>query len=69
MYQLRHDTGEKMNFEYVLLDNYGVPIESKDNSDAVVSNRISPSNSHIKKIQDYINETFHETALDHLKNK
>ena len=69
IYRLHHDTDEKINFEHVSLDNYDVPIESEDNSDAVVSNRSSPSNSHIKKIQDHINEKFHEAALDHLKKK
>ena len=67
----------KINFENILLDNYDVPIDitfsplsqSKNNSDVTISNRSSPSNSHIKKTEDYINEKFHQTALDYLKNK
>ena len=65
----------KVNFENILLDNYDVPIDitfsppsqSKSNSDVAISNRSSPSNSHIKKIEDYINKNFHQTVLDHLK--
>ena len=32
-------------------------------------NRSCPGNSHIKKIKDYVKEKFHQTALNHLKNK
>ena len=42
---------------------------SKNNSDVAISNRSSPSNSHIKKIEDYINEKFHQTDLDWLKKQ
>ena len=67
----------KINFENILLDNYDVPIDitfsppsqSKNNSDVAISNRSSPSNSHIRKIEDYINKKFHQTALDHLKKQ
>ena len=63
--------------QYILLDNDDVPTDitfsppsqSKNKSDVAISNRSSPSNSHIKKIEDYINKTFHQTVLDHLKNK
>ena len=62
----------KINFENISLDNYDVPIDitfsppsrSKNNSDVAISNRSSPSNSHIKKIEYYINEKFHQTDLD-----
>ena len=72
----------KINFENILLDNYDVPIDvtfspasqSKNNSDVATSNRSSsnrssPSNSHIKKIEDYTNKKFYQTALDHLKKQ
>ena len=45
------------------------PSQSKSNSDVAVSNMSSTSNSHIKKIEDYINEKFLQTALDHLKKQ
>ena len=41
--------------------------QSKNNSDVAVSNRSSPSNSHIRKIEDDIIKKFHQAALDHLK--
>ena len=72
----------KINFKNILSDNYDVPIDitfsppsqSKNNSDVAISNRSSPnrsspSNSHIKKIEDYTNKKFHQTALDHLKKQ
>ena len=67
----------KINFKNILSDNYDVPIDitfsppsqSKNNSDVAISNTSSPSNSHIKKIEDYTNKKFHQTALDHLKKQ
>ena len=67
----------KINFENTLLDNYDVliditfspPSQSKNNSDVAISKRSSPSNSHIKKIEDYTNKKFYQTALDHLKKQ
>ena len=67
----------KITFENILLDNYEVPIDvtfsppsqSKNNSEVAISNRSSPSNSHIRKIEDYINKIFHQTGLDHLKKQ
>ena len=35
--------------------------------DVAISNRSSPSNSDIKKIEVYINEKLHQAALHHLK--
>ena len=68
---------KKINFENILLNNYDVPIyitlspssQSKNNSNVATSNRSSPCNSHIKKIQDYVNEKFHQAALDYLKKQ
>ena len=56
----------KINFKNILSDNYDVPIDitfsppsqSKNNSDVAISNKSSPSNSHIRKIEDYINKKF-----------
>ena len=67
----------KIKFENILLDNHDVPIDitfsppsqSKNNSDLAITNRSSRSNSHIKRIENYINEKFHQTALDHLKKQ
>ena len=61
-----NEQSNKINSENILLDNYDLPIDitfsppsqSKNNSDVAISNRSSPSNSHIKKIEDYINKTF-----------
>ena len=65
-YQLHHAKSKEINFENILLDNYvSIDItfspssQSKNNSDVAVSNRSSPSNSRIKKIEDYINEKIH----------
>ena len=67
----------KINFENILLDNYdvqiditfGPPSQSKNNSDFAISNRSSPSNSHIRKTEDYIHKKFHQTAVDRLKKQ
>ena len=67
----------KINFENTLSDNYHVPIDitfsqpsqSKNKSDVAISKRSYLSNSHIKKIEDYTNKKFHQTALDHLKKQ
>ena len=77
----------KINSENILLDSYGVPIDiifsppsqSKSNSDVAISNRSSserssPSNSHIRKIEDYTNKKFYhlnhlKKALDHFKKQ
>ena len=48
---------------------FNPPSQSKNNSDVAISNRSSPRNSHIKKIEHYINETFHQTAIDHVKKQ
>ena len=40
-----------------------------NNPDIAISSRSSPINSHIKKIENYINEKFHQTALDNLKKQ
>ena len=56
--------------QYILLDNNDVPTaitfsppsQSKNNSDVAISNKSSPSNSHIKKIEDHINKTFHQNS-------
>ena len=48
---------------------FSPPSQSKNNSDVAISNRSSPSNSHIKKIEDYISGKFHQTTLDHLKKQ
>ena len=66
---------KKVNFENLLLDNYDMPIDitfslssqSKNKSDVAISNRSSSGNSHIKKIEGYINEKFHQAVLNHLK--
>ena len=60
----------KINFENILSDNYDVPIDitfsppsqSKNNSDIAISNRSSPSNFHIQKIEGYTNKKFHQTV-------
>ena len=67
----------KIDLENTLLDNYDVPIDitfsppsqPKNKSDVAISKTSSPSNSHIKKIDDYANKKFYQTALDHLKKQ
>ena len=46
---------------------FSPPSQSKNNSDVATSNRSSLRNSDIEKIEHYINEAFHQTALDHVK--
>ena len=46
---------------------FNPPSQSKNNSDVATSNRSSLRNYDIEKIEHYINEAFHQTALDHVK--
>ena len=49
---------------------FNPPSQSKNNCDeSPPSNKSSPRNSYIKKIEDYINEKFNQTALEHLKKQ